>query len=134
MTDCVFCDVERIETPVRFIRGRATGVRCMVFEPLNPATPGHELVVPVEHAEDATKDWTLAAGAMEVAAWLAWRHDAANIITNIGEAATQSVFHLHLHVVPRAHGDRLPLPWSRPPVCPICGPGYRLGQEGCRHG
>jgi histidine triad (HIT) family protein len=35
-----------------------------------------------------------------------------NLSTSKGEAATQSVFHLHVHVVPRQEGDRLPLPWT----------------------
>lgn len=113
MTDCVFCHVGRIATPVRRVRGRFTQVECLIFEPLDPVTPGHELVVPVDHVESAAEDPLLAAGAMEVAAALAGRYDAANIITNIGRAATQSVFHLHLHVVPRSRGDGLPLPWSR---------------------
>ena len=36
----------------------------------------------------------------------------ANLITSIGAAATQTVFHLHVHVVPRHEGDGLLLPWS----------------------
>jgi histidine triad (HIT) family protein len=36
----------------------------------------------------------------------------ANLITSVGSAATQTVFHLHVHVVPRRAGDGLALPWT----------------------
>lgn len=39
-------------------------------------------------------------------------HEAANLITSRGGAATQTVFHLHVHVVPREAGDGLALPWT----------------------
>lgn len=83
-----------------------------VFEPLNPVTPGHLLVVPETHVEHAAADPTVAAGCMEVAATIAARHGSANVITSIGAPATQTVRHLHLHVVPRAAGDGLHLPWT----------------------
>lgn len=112
---CVFCNPSEIKSTIRFIRGRTTGVHCMVFEPLRPVTPGHELVVPVEHSTDASDAARLAAGAMEVAAEVMHLHPAANIITSKGAAATQTVMHTHLHVVPREPGDGLQLPWSAAP-------------------
>lgn len=83
-----------------------------VFEPLNPVTRGHVLVVPERHVESASADPSLAAGCMEIAATIAARHRSANIITSIGTSATQSVPHLHLHVVPRTPNDGLHLPWT----------------------
>lgn len=115
MTACVFCDRARISSPVEMCVAAVGGAiyDVMVFEPLDPVVPGHLLVVPVMHVDDATVNPQVSAAAMKVASKVASRYDAANIITSIGRAATQSVFHLHVHVVPRASGDGLPLPWSR---------------------
>ena len=108
--DCAFCDPARL--PEHEVRHSPGGLAYRVFEPLDPVTPGHLLVVPVDHVADATEDPGVAAGAMFVAAGLAVQHDAANIITSIGTPATQSVFHLHVHVVPRREDDGLHLPWT----------------------
>lgn len=83
------------------------------FEPLNPVTPGHLLVIPLHHVADATIDPDITARTMRAAAWLAGQSgESCNIITSVGETATQTVPHLHLHVVPRHLGDGLHLPWS----------------------
>ncbi|MFH8858317.1 HIT family protein [Streptomyces rochei] len=74
--------------------------------------PGHVLVLPRIHVEDAGTDREVTAGVMRRVADLTAGHSAVNLITSKGEAATQSVFHLHIHVVPRREGDRLPLPWT----------------------
>lgn len=111
IAECVFCDRDRISSEVEYYNGVDGSVH-MVFEPLDPVVPGHLLVVPERHTSDATEDRYVAAMAMSVASRVASRYPAANIITSIGTAATQSVFHLHLHVVPRRPGDGLPLPWT----------------------
>lgn len=86
------------------------------FEPLNPVVPGHLLFVPVQHATDAATDPTNAGDAMEAAAVylrdLYAHHTEANLITSIGPAATQTVWHTHIHVIPREPGDGLHLPWT----------------------
>lgn len=111
--DCVFCDESKIRSDdIRVVRGTSTSVDCMIFEPLEPVTDGHALVVPVEHADDLSDSFRLAAGAMEVAAWLCHRFSDVNVITSKGAHATQTVGHLHLHVVPRYAGDGLHLPWT----------------------
>lgn len=89
-----------------------------VFEPLNPVTPGHLLVVPAPHVEDATRAPHLAGDAVNLASAYAGRHRAANIITSIGADATQTVRHLHVHMVPRRAGDGLALPWTNQPRHP----------------
>lgn len=109
---CVFCNDDLIATDVRRVVGPVTKVECRVFEPLDPVTPGHTLIVPVQHVPNATYSPRHAAGAMEVASWLAARYESANIITSCGAPATQTVFHLHVHVVPRTVGDGLALPWT----------------------
>jgi histidine triad (HIT) family protein len=86
---------------------------CYVFPPLNPVTPGHLLVVPGEHVRDAAVAPATAAAVMQQAALIVQRSgEDANIITSCGAAATQTVPHLHVHVVPRREGDGLSLPWT----------------------
>jgi histidine triad (HIT) family protein len=88
--------------------------RCVAFQPLNPVTPGHFLVVPRRHVSNAFANPLLAGKALTFAGYLANQMGlgAANFITSAGLDATQSVFHLHLHVVPRRPGDGLVLPWT----------------------
>lgn len=109
--ECPFCDREAIESPVTEMFA-ADGSEHLVFEPLNPVVPGHLLVVPTLHVESATEDPLVTAMSAGVAARVASRYRSANLITNIGVPATQSVFHLHWHVVPREAGDMLMLPWT----------------------
>jgi len=89
------------------------------FEPLNPVTPGHMLFVPARHVEDALADPYTSAITMEIASrW--WSRNwgirsgerDCNLITSVGAPATQTVKHLHLHLVPRRAGDGLHLPWT----------------------
>lgn len=107
---CVFCDYE--PTP-------PAAVLCewpdaLVIRPLNPVTPGHVLIVPKAHVATAADEPTITAAAFARAAeWTRYRPDEAfNLITSVGPLATQTVFHLHVHYVPRREGDGLSLPWS----------------------
>jgi histidine triad (HIT) family protein len=70
----------------------------------------HLLAIPRLHVEDALEDPELTGHVMEIAAWFA--HGDCNLITSVGAAATQTVRHLHVHIVPRRPGDGLALPWS----------------------
>lgn len=114
---CVFCQIVDRKAPVKhLIRVRGS----VIFEPLNPVTPGHMLVVPEKHVSDAG-DLTEVTGAVmrEAAKYADEHYDSYNLITSAGEAATQSVFHLHVHIVPRRFGDGLALPWTpQQPVTP----------------
>lgn len=109
--DCVFCQIVSGDSPATGLV-RFPGQRVTVFEPLNPVTPGHLLVIPDEHVPDITVVTTndAAARCIRVASRLA--NPPCNIITSAGEQATQSIFHLHFHVIPRFDGDGLLLPWS----------------------
>lgn len=108
MADCPFC--ERI---ARNDFDPFTADSMVVsFEPLRPVTQGHLLVVSRSHIVSAAADPITAGACMHKAAAIARMMPAANIITSIGEAATQTVQHLHVHVVPRYPGDGLRLPWS----------------------
>lgn len=83
-----------------------------MIRPLNPIVDGHVLVLPVQYVRDAAEDPDVTAAVMRHVAAMCHRERPMNIITSIGAAATQSVFHLHVHLVPRAFGDGLMLPWT----------------------
>lgn len=103
---CVFCARINNNQVHRITKDVAS------FEPLNPVTPGHMLFVPVQHVRDATEQPNITARVVATAAEYAKMLPACNIITSVGEAATQSIFHLHIHVVPRTFSDGLALPWT----------------------
>lgn len=105
---CPFCEI--IER-----RGYDAGDEWTVtFEPLHPVTPGHRLFVSRDHITDAAARPVATGVVVEYATRWAAGHDvgAFNLITSAGQAATPSVFHLHVHLVPRRAGDRLALPWT----------------------
>lgn len=106
---CVFCRIVDGSAPAKMVREWADAI---AFVPLGPVTDGHVLVVPRQHVADAVEDPAVTAATMARAAEFAAEHEASNLITSIGRAATQSVFHLHIHVVPRVEGDALRLPWT----------------------
>lgn len=110
MSDCPFCD--------RIAAGEYDyyDEHDVAFQPLNPVTPGHFLVVPRRHVASALEPLApiVLGGAMRLAAILARRMDLTdcNFINSAGALATQTVLHLHVHVIPRREGDGLHLPWT----------------------
>jgi histidine triad (HIT) family protein len=106
----VLCHYEGLHA----VLGRVNGM--VVLEPTNPVTEGHVLVVPERHVESALTDEVLTGEVFRAAArWAAeCGYTDVNLITNAGRSATQEVFHLHVHVVPRREGDGLALPWHIP--------------------
>jgi histidine triad (HIT) family protein len=107
--DCVFCAIVRGDSPATVVRHWTDAI---AISPREPVTPGHVLVIPRQHVADVAAIPEVSARAMARAAELAAELPAANVITSRGTDATQTVFHLHLHVVPRHAGDGLPLPWT----------------------
>lgn len=104
---CVFCEIVAEREPAVFVR-RWTDAVAIV--PLEPVTDGHVLVLPRVHVPDATDHPETAAVVMRRAASLA--APPCNLITSAGREATQTVSHLHVHIVPRQEGDGLALPWD----------------------
>lgn len=104
---CPFCAIVYHEAPATIVREWFDAIAIV---PLDPVTPGHVLVIPREHVKDALTDPDVLARTMRHAAELA--ESSCNIITSVGREATQSVFHLHVHIVPRRADDGLPLPWT----------------------
>ena len=116
MNNCPFCTIALGEDPsARVICRKPTW---MAFFPLNPAARGHTLVVPIEHVEnywrlDADLAADLAAGALRVGQALerVVEPEGMNLITSAGQAAEQTVGHVHLHVLPRWKDDRVGPIW-----------------------
>lgn len=107
---CPFCDYAG-PSPVLW-EDRVVGA--YVIEPIAPCTPGHVLVVSLYHVPDFADDDAFCGEVMECAARYARESGMGdcNLITSRGAAATQTVRHLHVHLVPRFPGDGLALPWS----------------------
>ena len=109
---CIFCAIVAGDAPAHRV---FENDHAMAFLDIRPVSRGHLLVVPREHATDLNSTHPdAAADVFRVGHTLAravrhsdLRADGANLVSNDGKAAFQTVFHLHLHVVPRWHRDRL---------------------------
>jgi histidine triad (HIT) family protein len=114
--DCIFCKIVAGELPATKID---EDDRTITFMDINPGTRGHALVIPKEHSKDLVEiePADLAATA-QAAQRLAKRMpealgaDGVNLINSCGSAAWQTVFHFHLHVIPRYSDDTVRLPWT----------------------
>lgn len=104
---CPFCDYTG---PSKLI---AKSNLTFTIEPLNPVVSGHLLVIPFVHVSDFEDDPSVTGEVAADAARVAQEFPADyNLIASKGKAATQSVSHLHFHLVPRRPNDGLMLPWS----------------------
>lgn len=109
---CVFCAIVAGEAPAIRIHEDAD---LLAILDIRPFTRGHTLVIPKQHTVDLTDTPAHTVAAMAAlgqriaqAARVSGLHaDGNNIAINDGKAAFQSVFHIHLHVVPRRSGDKL---------------------------
>ncbi len=117
--NCLFCKIVAGEIPATIV---AEDERTIAFMDINPATRGHALVVPRAHARDVhaidTEDLkAVVAAAQQLAAKALERlgADGVNLLNSNGAAAWQTVFHFHMHVIPRYADDPLRLPWIPSP-------------------
>jgi histidine triad (HIT) family protein len=117
--DCLFCKIVAGEVPGTIV---AEDDRTVAFMDINPATRGHLLVIPREHAADIhaidpedLQAVALAAKALAARVRDRLGADGVNLINSTGSVAWQTVFHFHMHVVPRYENDPLRLPWSPQP-------------------
>jgi histidine triad (HIT) family protein len=113
--DCIFCKIVAGELPAQIVD---QDQRTLAFMDIRPATRGHALVVPRRHARNLLEiEPEELSATMLAARRLAGRvterlgADGVNLINSCGEKAWQTVFHFHVHVVPRYEGDPLQLPW-----------------------
>lgn len=133
---CIFCEIVRGDAPSTRVD---EDERTLSFMDINPGTPGHLLVIPKAHARDlldiSTQDLLACAATAQRLAVRAVERlgaDGVNLVNCCGVAAWQTVFHFHLHVVPRyaddPASDDLQLPWIPTPGDPeaIAGAAARL--------
>ena len=120
--DCIFCRIVAGELPSTIVD---EDERTVSFMDISPATRGHALVVPRAHSPDllavAPEDLEAVAMAAQRLARRAKERlgaDGVNLVNSCGAVAWQSVFHFHMHVIPRYEGDPLRLPWVPAPGDP----------------
>lgn len=117
MTDnCVFCEITSNDPKDQIITTIKSGNSTIgVFEPLNPCVDGHLLFVPNEHVENSSCGPSVTGDTVAALATYATLNDIKdyNIIVNCGKEASQSVGHLHVHLVPRNASDDVQLPWPQ---------------------
>jgi histidine triad (HIT) family protein len=113
--DCIFCKIIAGKLPAQIVE---EDERTVAFMDIRPATRGHILVIPREHARDlldvSAEDLTATMlGVQRIARRMSERlhPDGVNVLNSCGAAAWQTVFHFHVHVIPRYEGDPLRLPW-----------------------
>ena len=113
--DCIFCKIANGEIPSATVYEDSV---CRVILDVNPANKGHALIIPKEHfdniysidAETAAKIFTIATEEAK-AQKAELNPDGLNILQNNGEAAGQTVFHFHMHLVPRYIKDNVTMTW-----------------------
>jgi histidine triad (HIT) family protein len=113
--ECIFCKILAGEIPASIID---EDERTIAFMDIAPATRGHALVIPRTHSVDLLsvdpedlQAVALAAQRLASRARARLRADGVNLLNSCGRAAWQTVFHFHVHVIPRYDGDPLRLPW-----------------------
>ena len=114
-SDCLFCGIVAGDVPAQIVD---SDEHTVAFMDINPATKGHALVVPREHTQDLMEvsDEDLArtnAAARRLARRMdeVLDPDGFNILKSCRPAAWQTIFHFHIHVIPRYDDDPLKLPW-----------------------
>ena len=112
--DCIFCKIVAGALPSTRID---EDERTIAFMDINPGTRGHALVIPKRHATDLLEiEPDDLAACVQMAQRVARRAmdrlgaDGVNLVNSCGSAAWQTVFHFHVHVIPRYEGDPLQLP------------------------
>jgi histidine triad (HIT) family protein len=120
--ECIFCRILAGDLPATVVD---EDERTIAFMDIAPATRGHALVIPRAHARDllsvGTEDLQAVAVASQRLAARAKERlgaDGVNLLNSCGAAAWQTVFHFHVHVIPRYSDDPLRLPWVPAPGDP----------------
>lgn len=116
MKDCIFCKISKGEIPSATVYEDDD---FRVIMDISPASEGHMIILPKEHAanvyelsdEVASKIYVLAKK-LAVALKEELDCDGINILQNNEEAAGQTVFHLHMHIIPRYFGDDINIKWE----------------------
>jgi histidine triad (HIT) family protein len=109
--DCIFCKILAGELPANVID---EDERTIAFLDIAPATRGHALIVPADLLSVPHEDLlAVIVASQRLAQRMKDRleADGVNLVNSCGAAAWQTVFHFHMHVIPRYEGDPLRLPW-----------------------
>lgn len=121
--NCIFCKVLAHEIPAEFLWEDEGGTAA--FMDINPWTRGHALVIPRNHSTDllevpADDLAATAAGTQRLARMMKDRLgcDGVNLLNSCGATAWQTIFHFHVHVIPRYKDDPLQLPTRPRPAEP----------------
>ena len=121
-SDCIFCQILAGAIPATVVD---EDERTVSFMDIAPATRGHALVIPRRHTADLLsidaadlQAVAVASRRLAVRAKERLRADGVNLVNSCGSAAWQTVFHFHVHVIPRYEGDPLRLPWVPAPGDP----------------
>jgi histidine triad (HIT) family protein len=117
MNDCIFCKIVNGEIPAKKVFEDSS---VLAFLDINPANPGHTLVIPKKHSEDITTisepDLFKSIDVVKkVASKLKekMRVEGVNIVQNNGRVAGQLVNHIHFHVIPRFQGDHVIISYAK---------------------
>ena len=116
MADCIFCKIANGEIPSKTLYEDED---FRVILDLGPATKGHALILPKEHAANLYElDDSLASKVLVLAKKMATimqeklHCDGLNLVQNNGEVAGQTVLHFHLHLIPRYKDDQQNILWK----------------------
>lgn len=116
MEDCIFCKIAAGIIPSACVY-EDDDFRAILD--IAPAAKGHVLLLPKKHCANLFEiDDVTASKALSVASKIAkaqktaFNADGINLLQNNGEAAGQSVFHLHIHLIPRYDNDNVTIPWE----------------------
>ena len=114
--NCIFCKLAAGDIPTNTVYEDDT---FRVIMDANPATKGHSLIIPKDHFANLYEmDEEVAAKAMKLAKKMAVHMkeklncDGFNIVQNNGECAGQTVFHFHMHLIPRYKEDGVGITWT----------------------
>lgn len=115
-SDCIFCKIANGEIPSKTLYEDAS---FRVIFDINPASLGHAVILPKRHAaniydlneQDAAQIFVVA---KKVASALkkVLPCEGMNLLQNNGECAGQTVFHLHMHIIPRYKDDMIKIKWT----------------------
>ena len=114
--DCIFCRIISGEIPSTTIYENS---KFKVIMDIAPANKGHVLILPKEHYDNIYDIDTATAGELFELAVMTARAlksvldcDGMNILQNNGTVAGQTVFHFHMHIIPRYEGDTVNIGWK----------------------
>lgn len=127
--NCIFCKIAAGEIPSETVY---EDEQFRAILDLGPASAGHTLILPKAHFKDVTEiSDEYAANVLKVAAKLGKAMkkglgcEGFNLVQNNGEAAGQTVFHLHVHLIPRMKDDNIDIKWAQGE----CANGEKIAEE-----